>query len=52
LWLHAWQLSLPHPADGQWLSLRAEPGTEWQALARRGHWQEPLDLSPARLAAD
>jgi len=50
LWLHAWQLQLPHPADGQVLTLTAEPGPEWLALATRGAWQEPLDLSPARLS--
>ncbi|MBP6339024.1 MAG: pseudouridylate synthase [Vitreoscilla sp.] len=51
LWLHAWQLQLPHPDDGHLLTLTAEPGPEWQGLATRGDWQEPLDLSPARLVA-
>jgi tRNA pseudouridine65 synthase len=44
LWLHAWQLQLPHPADGHPLTLTAEPGPEWQALAAHGQWQEPLNL--------
>ena len=30
LWLHALALELPHPAGGQPLALRAEPGPEWQ----------------------
>jgi hypothetical protein len=51
LWLHAWQLQLPHPADGRALTLQAAPGPEWLALATRGQWLEPLDLSPAGLAA-
>jgi tRNA pseudouridine65 synthase len=51
LWLHAWQLQLPHPADGRLLTLQAEPGPEWHALGQRGTWQEPLDLSAARLGA-
>lgn len=29
LWLHALQLSLPHPMTGGPLDLRAEPGAEW-----------------------
>lgn len=33
LWLHALSLSLPHPATGEPLALRAEPGPEWAALA-------------------
>lgn len=51
LWLHAWQLQLPHPADGRMLTLQAEPGPEWLALTARGLWQEPLDLSTVRLGA-
>jgi tRNA pseudouridine65 synthase len=47
LWLHAWQLQLPHPADGRPLTLTAAPGPEWQSLATRGAWQEPLDLTAA-----
>lgn len=34
LWLHALQLRLPHPADGRMVTLRAEPGPEWQ------RWQQ------------
>lgn len=50
LWLHAWRLQLPHPVGGQLLTLTAPPGPEWQGLAERGQWQEPLDLpaAPAR----
>lgn len=35
LWLHALELTLPHPADGRPLRLQAEPGFEW------GHWLAP-----------
>jgi tRNA pseudouridine65 synthase len=31
LWLHALELSLPHPLSGAPLCLRAEPGAEWSA---------------------
>lgn len=33
LWLHALQLSLPHPISGATLVLRAEPGAEWASWA-------------------
>ena len=32
LWLHALSLTLPHPAGGALLTLRAEPGPEWAGL--------------------
>ncbi|OGA99560.1 MAG: pseudouridine synthase [Burkholderiales bacterium RIFCSPHIGHO2_12_FULL_69_20] len=32
LWLHALSLTLPHPASGVPLTLRAEPGPEWAGL--------------------
>lgn len=32
LWLHALSLAVQHPATGQPLALRAEPGPEWAAL--------------------
>jgi len=31
LWLHALELSLPHPVTGVPLQLRADAGTEWTA---------------------
>ena len=31
LWLHAWQLQLPHPAGGGWLTL--DSGLQWPAAA-------------------
>jgi len=40
LWLHAWALTLPHPADGRPLRLEAPPGPEWQALRERGPWRD------------
>ena len=52
LWLHAWQLQLPHPVGGHLLTLTAEPGPEWQTLITRGQWQEPLDPSAAMLNID
>jgi tRNA pseudouridine65 synthase len=36
LWLHALSLTLPHPASGQALTLRAEPGPEWAWLRSGG----------------
>ena len=36
LWLHAEQLTVPHPDDGRALVLRAPLGDEWQALATLG----------------
>lgn len=36
LWLHALSLTLTHPASGQALQLRAEPGPEWAALHGAG----------------
>ncbi|MFP5467620.1 MAG: pseudouridine synthase [Gammaproteobacteria bacterium] len=36
LWLHATQLELPHPANGQALCIRCEPGADWLAWANRG----------------
>ena len=33
LWLHAEQLSVPHPDDGRPLRLHCPPGDEWQRLA-------------------
>ena len=38
LWLHALTLTVPHPATGQRLLLRAEPGPEWAAW---GHNPQP-----------
>lgn len=32
LWLHALELTLPHPQDGRPLRLRAPPGPEWAGL--------------------
>jgi tRNA pseudouridine65 synthase len=32
LWLHAIDLTVPHPATGAQLILRAEPGPEWAQL--------------------
>ena len=42
LWLHALELTVPHPATGQPLHLRAEPGPEWQRWAV---WAEPAALT-------
>jgi len=42
LWLHALELTVPHPATGQPLCLRAEPGPEWQRWAA---WAEPAALA-------
>ena len=42
LWLHALELTVPHPATGQPLCLRAEPGPAWQAWAA---WAEPAALT-------
>jgi len=47
LWLHALALTVPHPATGQPLHLRAEPGDEWRS------WQplaSPADCQPKRTA--
>ena len=41
LWLHALALTVPHPATGLALALRADPGPEWAWLA----W--PHDAAPA-----
>ena len=37
LWLHALTLTLPHPADGRPLTLRAPPGPEW------ARWTDGID---------
>ncbi len=34
LWLHAWQLTLPHPVTGA--ALRFESGLEWPAVPGSG----------------
>ena len=39
LWLHAWQLDLPHPADGRPLSLHS--GLQWPAPATPAHQEAP-----------
>lgn len=44
LWLHATELSLPHPADGRVMRFEAPPGLDWQALRARGPW---VDDPPA-----
>ena len=38
LWLHALQLSLPHPVTGLPLDLRAAPGTEWSTWSAWSAW--------------
>lgn len=38
LWLHATELTLPHPDDGRPMRFEAPPGPEWQALRERGPW--------------
>ena len=40
LCLHALQLTLPHPADGRPITLRAEPGPEWD------RWLPPGGTGP------
>ena len=40
LWLHALLLTLPHPADGRPITLRAEPGPEG------GRWLPPGSAGP------
>ena len=54
LWLHAWQLALPHPVTGEWLELDSgllQPGTatadigDWHRLLAQLPWDQPL-LSP------
>lgn len=47
LWLHALALTVPHPATGQPLQLRAEPGDEWRCWLPVG---SPADLQPNRTA--
>ena len=50
LWLHAWTLSLPHPAGGRRLDLCAPPGPPWQHLLQTGAWLDamgPADLNGA-----
>ncbi|HSI52301.1 MAG TPA: pseudouridine synthase [Ideonella sp.] len=39
LWLHAMDLTLPHPITGQSLALHAPPDAAWQALFAQGEWQ-------------
>ncbi|GAA0740424.1 pseudouridine synthase [Ideonella azotifigens] len=39
LWLHALDLTLPHPATGQPPALHAPPDAAWQALFAQGEWQ-------------
>jgi tRNA pseudouridine65 synthase len=51
LWLHAWQLALPHPMSGEWLELgsgllqphasNADLG-DWHRLLERQPWDRPL----------
>ena len=46
LWLHAWQLALPHPVTGEWLELDSgllQPGT---ATADIGDWHRLLEQQP------
>ncbi len=38
LWLHAVELTVPHPASGAPLTLRAEADAQWQALAALPGW--------------
>jgi tRNA pseudouridine65 synthase len=38
LWLHAWQLTLTHPVQGNTCTVTAAPGPEWQL------WQQPVTL--------
>ena len=54
LWLHAWQLALPHPITGEWLELdsgllqRRTATTDiddWHRLLTQLPWGQPL-LSP------
>ena len=42
LWLHALQLTVPHPADGRTITLRAEPGPEW------GRWLPASAAKPTQ----
>jgi tRNA pseudouridine65 synthase len=46
LWLHALEMTLPHPATGQPLHLRAEPGQDWQALLQDPAWQWDTPPTP------
>ncbi|WKB55380.1 pseudouridine synthase [Eleftheria terrae] len=38
LWLHALEMRLQHPQGGQPLTLRAEPGIDWQQLQAQPGW--------------
>lgn len=49
LWLHAWEMQLPHPATGQLLHLKAPPGPDWQALLADPAWQFDTPLNPITL---
>jgi tRNA pseudouridine65 synthase len=48
LWLHAAELTLPHPRDGRPLKLAASPGPDWALLREHGPWFED---QPNRAAA-
>jgi len=50
LLLHAWQLSLAHPADGRRLDIEAPPAASWQPLMERFGWTGPL--AAARTAVE
>ena len=49
LWLHALQLSLPHPVTGLPLDLRADLGTEWSAWSAWTVWsaaaEQPIHVA-------
>lgn len=43
LWLHAAELTLPHPRDGRPLELAASPGPDWALLREHGPWLDDPD---------
>lgn len=47
LWLHAWQLTLPHPDTGLPLTLLAPPGSPWATLRAHGPWLDDPPGWPA-----
>jgi tRNA pseudouridine65 synthase len=47
LWLHAAELTLPHPRDGRPLKLAASPGPDWALLREHGPW---VDDQPILMA--
>ncbi len=49
LWLHAFEITVPHPRSGDPFTLRAPLGPEWRALLERGPWA--WDDGGAALAA-